>query len=95
MSTVYGKNLFVTAPKRFQRMLLTIQKFDFNVICIPGIEVHMSDALSRAYLPYQKSMRLCKNIEFAVDTRSIAEIETMEINAVRTVNVSSRSIKKL
>ena len=37
-------------------------------------------------------MKGCKNIVFAVDTRSKGEMEADKINAVRTVNVSSRSI---
>lgn len=32
---------------------------------------------------------------FAVDVRSIAEVETERINAVRTVNVSSRRFQEI
>ena len=94
LETICQKSL-ATAPKRLQRMLLALQKYDFDVIHIPGIQMHMADALSRAYLPYQEAMRGCNNVIFAVDTRSIAEVETEEINAARTVNVSSRSIKEI
>ena len=51
--------------------------------------MHMADALSGAYLPYQQAMRGCKKIVFALDTRSIVEMETEGIKAVKTVNVSS------
>ena len=57
--------------------------------------MHMADALSRAYLPYKQAMKGSKNIVFAIDVRSPAEKETEEINALRTVNVSSRSIKEI
>lgn len=60
LETVCQKSL-ATAPKRLQRMLLTLEKHDFNVIHIPGIHMHMADALSRAYLPYQQAMKRCKN----------------------------------
>ena len=57
--------------------------------------MHMANALSRAHLSYQHAMKGCKNMLFAVDTRSKAGIEAKKINAVRTVNVSSRSIKEI
>ena len=94
LETICQKSL-ATAPKRLQKMLLALQKYDFNVIHIPGIQMHSADALSRAYLPYQEAVRGCKNIIFSVDTRSIAEMETVEINAVRKVNVSLWSIKEI
>ena len=75
LETIRQKFL-ATAPKRLQRTLLTLQKYGFNARYIPGIQMHMADALSRACLPYQEAVRGCKNITFAVDTRSIAEMET-------------------
>ena len=57
--------------------------------------MHMADALSGAYLPYQQAMRGCKKIVFALDTRSIVEMETEGIKAVKTVNVSSWSVKEI
>ena len=108
---VYGRNVKVetdhkpleiicqkslaTSPKGLQRMLLALQKYDFDVVYIPGKQMHMADALSRAYLPYKQAMKGSKNIVFAIDVRSPAEKETGEINALRTVNVSSRSIKEI
>ena len=108
---VYGRNVKVetdhkpleiicqkslaTAPKRLQRMLLALQKYDFDVVYIPGKQMHMADALSRAYLPYKQAMKGSKHIVFAIDVRSPAEKETEEINALRTVNVSSRSINEI
>lgn len=39
------------APKRLQRMLLRLQKFDLKVKYCKGSELHLADTLSRAYLP--------------------------------------------
>ncbi len=57
--------------------------------------MHMADAISRAYLPHKQAMKGSKSIVFAINATSSAEIETEEINAFRTVTVSSRSIEKL
>ena len=108
---VYGRNVKVetdhkpleiicqkslaTASKRLQRMLLALQKYDFDFVYIPGKQMHMADALSRSYLPYKQAMKGNKNMVFTIDVRSPAEKETEEINALRTVNVSSRSIKEI
>ena len=38
---------FSVAPTRLQRLLLTIQPYDFEIKYIPGKEVALADALSR------------------------------------------------
>ncbi len=38
------------APKRLQRMLMRLQKYDFDITYVPGKEMLLADALSRAYL---------------------------------------------
>ena len=40
-----------TAPKRLQRLLLRLQRYDFEIRYKPGPEMYLSDTLSRAYLP--------------------------------------------
>lgn len=39
------------APKRLQRMLLRLQKYDISIVCKKGKEMYLADTLSRAYLP--------------------------------------------
>ena len=67
---VYGRKIFIdtehkplksimkqsllSAPKRFQRMLLRLQKFDLEVSYRKGTKMHMADPHSRAYLPLAK-----------------------------------------
>lgn len=45
------KKSLLSAPKRLQRMLLQLWKFDLEVAYSKGIEMHIADPLSRAYLP--------------------------------------------
>ncbi len=37
-------------PKRLQRMLMRLQKYDFDITYVPGKEMLLADALSRVYL---------------------------------------------
>lgn len=38
------------APKRLQRMLMRLQKYDYIINYVPGKDMLLADALSRAYL---------------------------------------------
>ena len=38
------------APLRLQKMMLVLQRYDLKVKCVPGSELSVADALSRAYL---------------------------------------------
>ena len=38
-----------SAPKRLQRMLLWLQRYDVNIIYKKGLEMYLADGLSRAY----------------------------------------------
>lgn len=51
-------------PARLQRMMLTLQKYDLEVIHVPGKEMYISDTLSRAaiqenYVPENESEMSC------------------------------------
>ena len=50
LEKVFKKPL-LSAPKRLQRMLLQLQKYDLEVVYKPGKELYIADTLSRAYLP--------------------------------------------
>ena len=76
LETIFKKSLH-SAPKRLQRMLLRLQKYDFTVTYKKGSLVVMADALSRAFLPALESVQ---NEEqpadvFTSDTRSTSEID--------------------
>ena len=47
----YQRKSLVTASRRLQRMLLRIQKFDYEIVYKKGVEMYVADTLRRAYLP--------------------------------------------
>ncbi len=48
---VIMKKPLSSAPARIQRLLMRLQKYQVHVQYRPGKEMHIADALSRAYLP--------------------------------------------
>ena len=48
LESIFKKSL-ISAPKRLQRMLLRLQKFDLEVTYKKGTEMVLADTLSRAY----------------------------------------------
>ena len=50
LETIHTKPL-VSAPKRLQRILLRLQRYDLEIKYKPGKDMHLADTLSRAYLP--------------------------------------------
>jgi hypothetical protein len=44
-----AKKSLIVAPRRLQRMLLRLQRYDFDLIYRPGSKVIIADTLSRAY----------------------------------------------
>ena len=48
------------APARIQRFMLKLQKCQFSLRHVPGKQIPVVDALSRAYLPYQHSSSSAK-----------------------------------
>ncbi|CAH8560353.1 unnamed protein product [Dicrocoelium dendriticum] len=47
--SIANKPLHVV-PRRLQRMLIRLQKYDLEIVYRPGPEMHIADTLSRAYL---------------------------------------------
>lgn len=45
------KKSLVCAPKRLQRMLLRLQRYDLDIVYKKGTLMYLADTLSRAYLP--------------------------------------------
>ena len=45
------KKQFANAPKRLQRMLLHLQRYNFTLVYRPGSQMFVADTLSRAFLP--------------------------------------------
>ena len=45
------KKALASAPKRLQGMMMRLQKYDINLIYVPGTNLLLADTLSRAYRP--------------------------------------------
>ena len=68
--TISSKPIY-NAPKRLQRMLLRLQRYDLVIIYKKGTEMYLADALSRAY-PHNSKAQLLDQSEFCC---SIEEID--------------------
>ncbi|XP_048577104.1 uncharacterized protein K02A2.6-like [Nematostella vectensis] len=58
-----------TAPKRLQRMLLSLQSYSLNVKYKKGKDLYLADTLSRAYLPEVNAWECTRELE-EIDHRS-------------------------
>ena len=55
------KKSLISAPKRMQRMLLRLQKFDLDVFHKKGTEMILADTISKAYrVPFETKMLASK-----------------------------------
>ena len=52
--SIYKKSL-TSAPRRLQRMLLQLQKYQFQLVYVPGTQLVVADTLSRACLAEQSA----------------------------------------
>ena len=77
LESIFKKRL-IGAPKRLQRMMLRLQKYDLKVTYKKGYEMYLADTLSRAFV--QSSA--------VEDTRGDAEKDTESINMVQYFPVS-------
>ncbi|KAL6471890.1 hypothetical protein MHYP_G00205400 [Metynnis hypsauchen] len=81
LETIMRKPLF-NAPKRLQRMLLRLQKYDISVTYVPGRLMHVGDTLSRAYLPEG-------------DTAGSVEAEIETINMIQYLPISEERLRNI
>lgn len=57
------KKSFHHAPARLQKLLHSLQKYNFNVIFKPGKSLFLADTLSIVFLLEMKRIRDCKNLK--------------------------------
>ena len=50
------KKALANAPKRLQGMMMRLQKYDVDLMYVPGKNLHLADTLSRAYRPTTEGM---------------------------------------
>ena len=81
------KKPLTAAPKRLQRMLLRLQRYDFELVFKPGTQVVVADTLSRAYLPAAGA-----GTKF---TEELAALTDDEVNAELRMVASEQTIRTL
>ena len=74
LEAIFKKSL-LSAPKRLQRMLLRLQRYEFEVSCKKGPSLLMADPLSRAYLSLKEVPEDQEDVMTVSETRSPTEIE--------------------
>lgn len=94
LETILRKPL-LSAPKRLQRMMLRIQKYDLDVVYVPGKDMLLADTLSRAYLPECSSH---SSVEAEIDTVNIVQhlpISSDSLSEIRTARNGDKTLQTL
>lgn len=88
LESIFRKSLH-SAPKRLQRMLLRLQKYDLQVSYKNGTEMYLADTLSRAYR-VRKSTRenVAGDVMYIEEMRGDIEGELEHINMIQYLPVS-------
>ena len=68
------------APLRLQRMLLTLQRYDFHIVYRPGSEIPVADALSRAPIQQPPSV-------MALETESLVLTDGIAVSPERLEDI--------
>jgi hypothetical protein len=85
LEAIFKKPL-ISAPKRLQRMLLRLQKYNFSVIYKPGTSMYVADFLSRAPL---------KVTDSKTDDALIFQTELEHVNNLDNINITDDRIKEV
>lgn len=85
----------LSVPKRLQRMMLRLQKYDVDVVYVPGPEMWLADTLSRAYLPESaptgsvgaelETINMAQHLPVSEDRLSLICSATKEDNTLQTL----------
>ena len=91
---IFSKSIF-HAPKRLQRMILKLQKYNLVLKYCPGSQMYIADMLSRAYLKNQqfKEITLYQLFQLQQEEATLADIET--INFAEYLRVSEATQQKI
>ena len=67
------KKALTSAPRRLQRMLLRMQKYEFNLVYKPGSQLIVADTLSRAFQPSTEGTN-----EFTAELAALSDGQQIE-----------------
>jgi len=76
------------APKRLQRMLLRLQRYQVKVEYLRGVEMHIADWLSRAYLSSEHQEKIPEHQIFRIQQEQHLYEEIEAINQLEYLRVS-------
>lgn len=82
LESIFKKSL-LNAPKRLQRMLLRLQKYNLNVQYLKGAHMYIADMLSRASLPSVQSSCEDRAHVFRVELENIDFCESLKVSEPR------------
>ena len=91
LEAIFKKSL-LSAPKRLQRMLLRLQRYEFEVSYKRGPSLLMADPLSRAYLSLKEAPEDQEDVMTVSETRSPTEIEAEQVNMLQYLPVKDETL---
>ena len=83
------------APKRLQRMMLAVQKFNFRMIYTKGSDLHIADTLSRAPLPDSLCATKLQEVCILHPSRSEEETQAEMVDMLSEISVSEETANML
>jgi RNase H-like domain found in reverse transcriptase/Reverse transcriptase (RNA-dependent DNA polymerase) len=86
------KKSLLSAPKRLQRMMLRLQKFDLHVVYKKGSQMFLADTLSRAYISHARPCEEDYSEVFTIE-RSKFEEKVESIDMTTYIAVSEETAK--
>jgi transposase InsO family protein len=90
---VIFKKPITSSPKRLQRMLLFLQKFQLTVTYKKGKDLFIADTLSRAYLKSTVGDKLKEVLWIQEEAKVCSEVE--RIRLINSVNNSNKRIEEI
>ena len=94
LENIFKKPL-LSAPKRLQRMLLQLQKYNLTLVYKLGKELFIADTLSRAYLPDDTASEKMNSDVFAVNKEEYLIKSIEEINMVEFLPITAERLADL
>lgn len=89
------KKSLLSAPKKLKRMLLQLRKFDLEVAYSKGIEMHIADPLSRAYLLSTNQNEEVKDVWNVNDIRSPPKVAAEYVDIADFVPIRQVMLSEL
>ena len=81
------------APLRLQRMLMTIQRYDYTIVYKPGSQMYIADALSRAPIPLPQAVFATELQQ--VDLSQGISVSPKRLETIRTATASDPVLAEL